>query len=105
MEFLALLLPILIDYINRKVADSDLRLWVSVGVCAVVGIGINFLQTSFAYATPLLAFEGITSSIMVIFGIAQLSFHALWSKTNQHEEMRAESKGVEPKDPPPPSNI
>lgn len=105
MEFIALLLPILIDYINRKVSNSDTRLWVSVAVCAVVGIGINFLQTSFAFATPLFGFESITSSIMVIFGLAQLSFHAVWSKTTQHEEMRAEAKGETPKDPPPPSNL
>lgn len=92
MELIALLLPILIDYINRKVADSDARLWVSVAVCAVVGAGINYLETAFVFATPMIAFESITSSIMVVFGLAQLSFHALWSKTDTHKELRAEAK-------------
>ena len=92
MELLALLLPILIDYINRKVANTDYRLWVSVAVCAVFGLLLTWLDTSFAFANPRLAFDYITSQIMVVFGLAQLSFHAVWSKTETHKELRAEAK-------------
>lgn len=105
MELFALLLPILIDYINRKVANSDARLWVSVGVCAIVGIFFNWINTSFIFFDPRTAFESISSSIMAVFGLAQLSFQAVWSKTDTHEELRAEAKGIEPKNPPPPSNL
>lgn len=91
MEFLALLLPILIDYIARKVADSDIRLLISVIVCSVVGLGLVWLDTSFVFVNARVAFDTITSQIMVVFGLAQLSFHAVWSKTDTHKELRAEA--------------
>ena len=105
MELLALLLPIGIDYINKKVSDSDARLWIAVGVCAVFGVFLTWLDTSFHFIDQRFGFDYITSQIMIVFGLAQLSFHALWSKTNKHEELRAEAKSETPKDPPLPSNL
>lgn len=92
MELLALLLPIAIDFINRKVANSDARLWISVGVCAVFALLLTWLDTSFVFATSRLAFDYITHEIMVIFGLAQLSFFAVWSKTDLHDKLRTEAK-------------
>lgn len=90
MEFLALLLPILIDFINRKFANnSDVRLFISLLVCGAFGVFINWLNTQFVFATPLDAFNSITQSVMVAFGLAQLSFKAVWEKTDIHKDLKA----------------
>ena len=91
MEFLALLLPILVDFINRKFANSsDARLFVSLIVCGIFGLFINWINTQFVFATPLDAFNSITASIMVAFGLAQLSFKAAWEKTEVHKDLKGE---------------
>lgn len=91
MEFIALLLPVLIDFINRKVADSDLRLAVSVFVCVIFGTLVNYLETNFAFVSPMIAFESITTSIMMVFGLAQLSFKTIWEKTDAHRKLKDEA--------------
>jgi apolipoprotein N-acyltransferase len=91
MEFLGLLLPPLIDLINRKIADSDARLWISVLICSLVGAGLNWLETQFIFATPMAAFDSITASILIVFGLAQLSFKAVWEKTSMHKELREDA--------------
>ena len=92
MEFLALLLPIIIDLITRKVADTDYRFWISAVVCAVFGIGINYLNTQFVFASPQVAFDSLTASILVAFGLAQFSFQAVYKNLNIHEKFRADSR-------------
>ena len=81
MELIGLLLPILIDLINRKINDSDLRFWVSVGICAIVGIFLNWIATSFSFTSAMEAFNSLTSSVMEVFGLAQLSYKALWENS------------------------
>lgn len=81
MELLGILLPIVIDLFNRKIADSDLRFWVSVFICALVGTGLNFLETQFVFASAKLAFDSLSSSILVVFGLAQLSYKGLWENS------------------------
>ena len=89
MEFLALLLPVLIDFVNRRFAkNGDIRLLISIIVCGIFGLLINWVNTQFVFATPLEAFNSITSSIMVAFGMAQLSFKAVWEKTEMHEDLK-----------------
>ncbi len=91
MELFGLLLPIVIDLINRKIADTDLRFWVSVGVCAIVGTFLNYLNTLFVFGTPLMAFESITGSIVMVFGLAQFSYKAIWSRTDYHTTLVPQS--------------
>jgi len=89
MELFSILLPILIDFINRKFANSsDTRLLVSVLVCSAFGLFFNWLDTSFAFGTPRLAFESVSNSILVVFGLAQLSFKAVWEKTETHKDLK-----------------
>lgn len=78
MELIAFLLPPLIDLINRRVANSDARFWVSVLVCALVGAGINYIDTQFFFATPRMAFESLSESVLVVFGIAQLVYRGVY---------------------------
>lgn len=92
MEFLGLLLPVVIDLVNRKVADTDVRFWVSVGFCAVVGVGFNWLETQFAFGTPMLAFDSVTKSVMMVFGLAQLSYNGVWKKLEIRDKMGLNAK-------------
>lgn len=85
-NFLALvgfLLPPLIDMINNKVADSRMRFWVSVLVCMVVGTGIEYVLES-----GLLTFDGVSEQIMLTFGMAQLSYGALWEDSKADIELK-----------------
>jgi len=68
----------MIDLINRKITDSDVRFWVSAGICFAVGGAFNWLQTGYVFATPMDAFTSITGSAMQVFGWAQLSYKAAW---------------------------
>lgn len=87
MELISILLPALIDLVNKRIANSDVRFWVSVAICAVFGAFLNFLDTGFKFATPQLAFESLTASVMTVFGIAQLSYKALWEKSEMRENL------------------
>lgn len=90
MELLGMLLPVLIDLINRKIADSDVRFWVSVGICAAVGAFLNFLETSFAFPDLKAAFSSVAGSIGVVFTMAQVSYKGIWSNTSILGEFRNE---------------
>lgn len=96
MELLSLLLPILIDVVNRRVTNDDARLWISVAICAVLGVFLNFLDTNLIFDTPMAGFESISHSILVVFGLAQLSFKAFWEKTEVHRALKPESDSILP---------
>jgi uncharacterized protein YqgC (DUF456 family) len=87
MELLSLLLPILIDLFNRHIKNSDLRFWVSVVVCAVVGICLNYVDTMWGFQSVKDGFESITSSIMVTFGLAQLAFKGYYENSTLREKI------------------
>jgi hypothetical protein len=81
MEMIGLLLPIVIDLVNRKVENSDIRFWVSVAVCSAVGGALNYLDTSYTFASPVEAFESVTGSIMMVFGLAQISYQGFYENS------------------------
>ena len=66
-----------------------MRLVVSLVVCSIFGVFINFVNTGFHFKTALEAFNSISSSIMVAFGLAQLSFKAVWEKTEIHKDLKS----------------
>lgn len=92
MELIGILLPLGIDLVNRKIKDSDVRFWVSVAICAVVGILINWLQTSFAFANPMAAFDSVSKSILAVFGLAQISYKAVWENAPIREGLDMKAK-------------
>jgi len=71
------ILPPIIDLINRKIVDPSLRFLVSVGVCAVIGAGLNYMQHGYQFG-PI---EDVAGDIMVIFGQAQLAYKLAWEKS------------------------
>lgn len=88
MELIAFLLPPLIDLINRRVVSPDVRFWVSVFVCALVGAGLNYLDTQFAFETLRVGFESLSQSILVVFGIAQLVYGAVYDESRLQTSIR-----------------
>lgn len=91
MELIGVLLPPLIDLINRKVAQSDARFWVSVVVCSLFGIVINFVQgDGFHYATMLAGVEAVSKTILIVFGIAQLVYKGAYEDSRLQKDIRLE---------------
>lgn len=100
LKLLALLLPPLIDLINRKVADKDNRFWISVLVCAFFGIFLNFAETNMfqGIATVMALLDGIGESILIVFGLAQLSYKALWENSAARKDagLNAKTQNLDP---------
>lgn len=88
MELIGFLLPPLIDLINRKIVSSDARFWVSVIVCALVGAGINYIDTGFAFESLRAGFDSLSASILVVFGIAQLVYGAVYNDSRLQSSIR-----------------
>ena len=85
MNFLALvgfLLPPLIDLVNNKIENGRYRFWLSVLVCVIVGIFVEWVMVG------ILTFDGVSEQIMLTFGMAQLSYGALWKNSNADIELK-----------------
>lgn len=98
MEFLGIFLPVLIDLVNRRFQDTELRFWVSFLICSLVGIFLNWLQTAFSFVTPMEGFESITASILSVFALAQLSYKAVWEKAPVREGLGLKAETPVPPD-------
>jgi hypothetical protein len=83
-KFIGFLLPPAIDLINRRVADSDARFWISVLFCSVIGTGISFIN--FGGRPPL---NDIINAIFVVFGTAQISYKAVYQDSKIQNSIRA----------------
>jgi len=84
-NFLALigfLLPPLIDLVNNKIKNGRYRFWVSVLICIVVGTFVEWVLVG------VLTFDGASKQIMLTFGMAQLSYQALWRKSTADMELK-----------------
>lgn len=79
MAFIGFLFPPAIDLINRYVKSSDVRFWVSVLFCALVGTGVAFIMGNF---TP----DGIAEQALIFIGQAQLSYK-LWDKASERKDL------------------
>lgn len=85
-KFIGFILPPLIDLINRKLTDSDLRFWVSTLLCALVGVGI------FAVSGQPWNLNGIFDSIVWTFGLAQFSYKGLWENSGIRDNLNLKAK-------------
>lgn len=92
MQLLGFLLPPLIDLLNRKITDSDARFWVSIVVCALIGVGLDIMQVNglgnYTGMTLLEIFERMATSTMTVFGIAQLSYHGFYKNSQLRTDIQ-----------------
>lgn len=77
------ILPPLIDLINNKIASKYLRFWVSVLVCALVGTGVEWVIAG-GVLTP----DSVSARMLFTFGLAQLSYGALWNGSKADTELK-----------------
>lgn len=91
MNLIGFLLPPLIDLVNRKIVDQDLRFWFSVFVCSLVGVGVNYIESNgfagYSDLTLMEVAESLSASAMVMFGVAQLGYKAIWEKSTVREDL------------------
>ena len=79
LKLIGLLLPILIDLINSRVVNPQARFWISAVICAVAGVLVNWAETGFVFADSMGAADSISESVLSMFGLAQLSYKAVWA--------------------------
>lgn len=84
INLVGFLLPPLIDLINRKVADSDARFWISVLVCVLFGVGLELATSGLKFTT----IDPFVESILAMFGLAQLSYKALYEGSKMQTAIR-----------------
>lgn len=72
MTLIGFILPPFIDLINNHIKDNYARFWVSVAFCTVIGFGIEYLTNN------ALTIEGVSAQILTVFGLAQISYKAIW---------------------------
>ena len=81
-ELIGLLLPPLIDLFNKNIANSLYRFWVSVLICVIIGAGMNYIETGFAYETTLDLANGLSETIMALFFLAQVSYKTIYEDSD-----------------------
>ena len=67
------ILPPFIDFLTRTVANTKVRFWISVLVCAVVGVLINF-------RTPQV--DEVIKNIALVFTSAQMVYRQFWKDSS-----------------------
>lgn len=82
LDLVGFLLPPVIDLINRKINNSDIRFWVSVLFCAVVGVLIAYSKGNIG------DINAIISSIFIVFGLAQISYKAVYESSRLQTKVR-----------------
>ncbi len=90
INLIGFFLPPLIDLITRKFPDSDVRFWISLLVCSVVGVFTTWLDTNGfqGYTHTLAIADDISGHILAIIGIAQISYKVLYDKSNMQYDIR-----------------
>lgn len=79
MEFIGILLPPIIDLVNRYIKDNAYRFLVAVLWCVLFGIALNWIETGFVFVDRVTAYQSLSKSILAVFGASQLSYTALYS--------------------------
>lgn len=67
------ILPPFIDFLTKKVSNTKVRFGISLGVCIVVGIAINFKT---------FRVEEILKSVALVFTSAQIVYRTYWMKSS-----------------------
>jgi len=81
-NLIAFLLPAIIDLINRKIVDTDLRFWISLTVCVLFATIMDYVLGGFS------GVEAWAEQVLIIFGIAQLSYGAIYKKSGLQKMLR-----------------
>jgi high-affinity Fe2+/Pb2+ permease len=83
LELIGLLLPPFIDIINRRVKDSDVRFVISIVVCVLIGLLLNFVENGSHLGNQ----NAIATSILTVFGASQLTYKGIWENSKARAAM------------------
>lgn len=86
-NLIGILLPALIDSINSRIVESKARFWVSVAVCAVVAVIVEFLMQGHISGP-----EQVATDILAMFGVAQITYKAVWEKNPVRDSMNLNAR-------------
>jgi len=81
MALISLVLPFLIGVINKKVSDEDLNFLISLLVCTIFGVFLNFVEHNGIYVDMdmLGIFESMAQSVLVMTGLTNISYRVIWN--------------------------
>lgn len=81
MFLIGFLLPALIGLVTRFIKDSDGRFWASSFICAIFGIGYNYLEMNGSYSglTMMEIADTLAQSVMAMIGLVKLSYELFWN--------------------------
>ena len=84
-SLIGLMLPPIIDLINKHYAGDDLkeiRFLYALAVCFVVGLLMDGLVSNFTYTLPALEIaERIATQVLTIFSMAQISYQMAYKNS------------------------
>lgn len=81
---IGLVLPPVIDLLNNRVTNANLRFLISLAVCAIVGIVLNLSQLEARN------YDELAKSISLVFASAQVTYQLYWQKSQLRSKMRGE---------------
>ena len=83
-RLIGVILPPAIDLINRKVANTDARFWISIAFCMLIATIFNFLNNNgFTGLNPVL------TDFFWIWGLSQISYKVSYKDSELKKEIRA----------------
>jgi O-antigen/teichoic acid export membrane protein len=93
LNLIGFILPALIDLINRKIKDTDLRYWVSILVCMVVAVPIGGLQSNWYMgisANEIVEIWAVQS--LALFGMSQIAYKQVWEDSDVRVDLGLNAK-------------
>lgn len=80
-NYVGLVLPPLIDLINRRITNSTIRFWVSILIVFLVAMALH--AGELVAGSP----EQFLESAAIIFAEAQIVYHTWWKKSETRARM------------------
>lgn len=89
MELIGVFLLPLIDIINRRISDKDLKILVSMIVCVLAGLLSNFVENKQTLGNA----ESIARSILAVYGLNQAAFKLIWEDSSMRAKLYQDPNG------------
>ena len=72
---LGVVLPLIVDFVNKQVQSSKARFWISLGISALAGFLSSFLAGE-------LTGLGLLASITLVFSASQIIYKTYWETSS-----------------------
>lgn len=93
MDFIGFLLPILIDLVNKNVASSNKRFWISIMICTAIGALVSLLTTAlFDSMTLEQVVDSILTQAAIFIASSQITYKAIWEKSEVRDDLGLNAK-------------